>query len=74
MNNAEIWQAVLGELELSISKANFVTWFKNTGIVSIQDGLVVLCVPSAFALAWFEKKYNQMIVKSLERIMGKPVR
>lgn len=74
MNNAEIWQAVLGELELSISKANFVTWFKNTGIVSIQDGLVVLCVPSAFALAWFEKKYNQMIIKSLERIMGKPVR
>ena len=74
MNNTEIWQAVLAELELSISKANFVTWFRNTGIVSIQDGQVVLCVPSTFARAWFEKKYNQMIIKSLERIMGKPVR
>lgn len=74
MNNNEIWQAVLSELELSISKANFVTWFKNTGIVSIQEGQVVLCVPNTFARAWFEKKYNQMIIKSMERIMGKPVR
>ncbi|MFA5127701.1 MAG: chromosomal replication initiator protein DnaA [Patescibacteria group bacterium] len=74
MNNAEIWQAVLGELELSISKANFVTWFKNTGIITVQDGQVILCVPNNFAQAWFEKKYHQMIIKSLERIMGKPVR
>ncbi|MDD2758172.1 MAG: chromosomal replication initiator protein DnaA [Patescibacteria group bacterium] len=74
MNNIEIWQAVLSELELSISKANFITWFKNTGIVSIQEGQVMLCVPNAFARAWFEKKYHQTIIKSLERIVGKPVR
>lgn len=74
MNNTEVWQAVLSELELSISKANFITWFKNTGIVSIQDGQVLLCVPNTFARAWFEKKYHQTIIKSLERIMGKPIR
>jgi len=74
MNNNEIWQAVLAELELTISKANFITWFKNTGIVSIQEGQVLLCVPNTFARAWFEKKYHQMIIKSMERILGKPVR
>lgn len=74
MNNVEIWQAVLAELELSISKASFITWFKNTGIASVQEGQVILCVPNTFAQAWFEKKYHQMIIKSLERIMGKPVR
>lgn len=74
MNNTEIWQAVLSELELSISKANFITWFKNTGIVSVEEGQVVLCVPNTFARAWFEKKYHHMIIKSLERILGKPIR
>jgi len=74
MNNTEVWQAVLSELELSISKANFITWFKNTGIVSIQEGQVLLCVPNTFARAWFEKKYHQIIIRSLERIMGKPIR
>ncbi len=74
MSNHEIWQAVLAELELSISKPNFVTWFKNTDIVSYQDGCVVVCVPNEFNRAWMEKKYNQMIVKSLERVTGKPIK
>ena len=74
MNNTEVWQAVLAELELSISKANFITWFKNTGIVAIFDGQVVLCVPNTFAKAWLEKKYHQMVIKSLERITERPIK
>lgn len=74
MSNSEVWQAVLAELELSISKANFITWFKNTGIVAFNQGQVILCVPNAFTRAWLEKKYHHTIITSLERITGKPVR
>jgi chromosomal replication initiator protein len=74
MTNHELWQTVLAELELSISKANFITWFKNTGIISSQDGQVLLCVPNAFTRAWLEKKYHQTLIRSLERISGKPIR
>ncbi len=76
MNNHEIWQAVLAELELSpkISKPNFNTWFKNTGIAKLQDGEVEILVASTFNKAWLEKKYHQMIVASLERVVGKPVK
>src|SRR3989339_284892 len=38
MNNEQLWQAVLGEIELSLSRANFTTWFKNTFISSFEDG------------------------------------
>src|SRR3989344_4054807 len=74
MTNNELWQAVLAELELSISRANFVTWFKNTGIISNREGLVILCVPNAFTKAWLEKKYHQIVIKSLERITEKPIK
>lgn len=74
MNNAELWQAVLAELELGISKANFITWFKNTGIVSFDGGHAMLCVPNAFTQSWLEKKYHQLIIKSIERITGKPIK
>ena len=74
MNNNDTWQAVLAELEVSISRANFVTWFKNTGIISLQQGQVLLCVPNAFTKAWLEKKYHPDIVRSLERITGKPIK
>lgn len=74
MTNNEIWQAVLSELELSISKANFNTWFKNTGICSFTEGQVVLCAPNTFTQAWIEKKHHHQIIQSLERITGMPIK
>jgi len=74
MTNNEIWQAVLSELELTISKANFNTWFKNTGIVSFNDGHVILCVPNTFNQAWIEKKHHHQIIQSLERITALPIK
>ncbi len=74
MTNHEIWQAVLGEIELTISKANFNAWFQGTGISTYDNGRVVVCVPSTFAKGWFEKKYHTNIIKAIERVTGKPVK
>lgn len=74
MTNYEIWQAVLAEFELSISKANFTTWFGNTGISNFENGHVTVCVPNTFAKSWLEKKYHSDLVKSLERVTGKPIK
>ncbi len=74
MTNYEIWQAVLAEFELSISKANFTTWFGNTGISNFENGHATVCVPNTFAKSWLEKKYHSDLVKSLERVTGKPIK
>ncbi len=52
----QLWQSALGELELSISKANFTTWFKNTFIIAVDGDSAVIGVPNAFTKAWLEKK------------------
>jgi len=65
MTNQEIWQIILGEIELSISKANFITWFKSTSIVSNKDGKIVIGVPNGFTKEWLENKYNKLIFKAL---------
>ena len=65
MTNEELWQVALGEIELSISKANFSTWFKNTTILSNEKGRVVIGVPNGFAKEWLENKYNVHILKAL---------
>lgn len=66
MTNEELWQAALGEIELSISKANFVTWFKNTTILSNKDGQVTIGVPNGFAKEWLENKYQSYVLKALQ--------
>ncbi len=68
MTNEELWKAALGEIELSISKANFITWFKNTSILSVQEGRVSIAVPNGFAKEWLENKYNLYILRALRNI------
>ena len=45
MNTKELWEKCLAEVELSISKANFTTWFKNTSITKEDGGIVCVGVP-----------------------------
>lgn len=63
-----LWQAVLGELEVSISRANFATWFKHTSIIDNEHGQVVIAVPNIFTKEWLEKKYDGDIRKALTRV------
>ncbi len=74
MDTRQLWQGTLAELELSLSKANFTTWFKNTAIASFDEGRVIVSVPNAFTQTWFEKKYNSKIMKALQRLAGIQIR
>lgn len=63
-----LWQTVLGEIELSVSRATYVTWFKNTELVRQDDeGRVTVAVPNIFAKQQFESKFNPQIKASLEK-------
>ncbi len=68
MTSEQIWQAVLGEIELSLSRANFVTWFKDTYISSFENDRVIVCVPNAFVKKWLEEKYHKNILSALESV------
>lgn len=70
MTNEDLWRAALGEIELSISKANFITWFKNTSILSNENGKVLIGVPNGFAKEWLENKYNLYILRALRNIQS----
>ena len=74
MNTQQIWQSVLGELELSLSKANFTTWFKGTFILDVEDTKVIIGVPNAFTKSWLEKKYNSDILKAIRNITEANIR
>lgn len=66
-NSSGLWQAVLGEIELSVSRANFVTWFKNTELISNHEGQLIVAVPNIFAKRQFEDKFNTVIQNTLTK-------
>ncbi len=78
----EIWKAVLGEMELLLSRAHFTTWFKNTNIITRDQNSVTVSVPNGFVKEWLENKFNRQILSSVRKfsneirevkyIVGKP--
>lgn len=67
MQPGVLWQTVLGEIELSVSHGNFVTWFKNTSLLKHEDDSLVVGVPNIFIKQQLEKKYGDLITKTLDK-------
>lgn len=65
--SATIWNAVLAEIEVSVSRASYATWFKNTELTSVSNDQVVVSVPNIFAKQQLEVKYD----KTLRELLSK---
>lgn len=61
----QLWEAVLGELELQLTRANFTTWFKNTFPIDLADGTLVVGVPGNFHKSYLESNCYAKISKAL---------
>ena len=68
----DIWQAVLGEIEVSLSRGSYVTWFKNTCLLKQNEDLTVIGVSNIFVKQHLEKKYGDLIIATLRK-QGVPV-
>ena len=68
MDNKKLWDSVLVEMELSLSKPNFNTWFKDTYISKQEEGTVFVSVPNAFVEDWLSNKFHNTILKVLRTL------
>ncbi len=70
MDAKQVWRAALGELQVSLSPANFETWLKETALVAVDDNRFRVAVPNGFAKDWLETRYRSLISQTLARIVG----
>ena len=64
----KLWDDALVNIELSITSANFKTWFRDTQIISLEDGTITLGVPSVFVRDWVQDKFQALILKTLREL------
>ncbi|MDB5184889.1 MAG: chromosomal replication initiation protein DnaA [Candidatus Saccharibacteria bacterium] len=65
MQKDSLWQAVLGEIELSVSRGNYVTYFKNTRLLKYDAATATIGVPNVFLRGTLERKYAGLIRETL---------
>jgi chromosomal replication initiator protein len=74
MQDDRLWQAVLGEVELSVSHGNYVTWFKNTRLLKFKDNVLTIGAPNVFVKQQLEHKYGDLITELLTKNHVSPER
>ena len=70
MDAKQVWRAALGELQVSLSPANYETWLRDTSLVDVDDQRFRIAVPNGFAKDWLETRYRSLISQTLARVVG----
>ncbi len=70
MDDNKIWESALASIKLSISKANFNTWFRDIGLKEMdkKNNIAVIAVPSEFIKKWLSEKFDSLILKHIIRL------
>jgi len=69
----EIWEAVLGQLQLQVNKPNYDTWLGDTTGISCQDDIFTVGVPNIFVAEWLRNRLYSLIQRTLVSVAGRAV-
>lgn len=67
-SQGEIWQVVLGQLELSISSANFRTWIKTLRLGEVDGSIATIYTPNIMSKNYVEKNFKLSILEALQAV------
>ncbi|MBN1137316.1 MAG: hypothetical protein JXM73_12075 [Anaerolineae bacterium] len=72
---AQVWDAVLKELELEVTRATFDTWLRGARLVAYDadGGLFTVAVGNGYAADWLTHRLDPAIRRALARVAGRPV-
>ncbi len=69
-----LWKGVLGELEVSVSGANFKTWFSNSILLKVDRTTVTVGVANAFTIEWIKNHFEVDLLKILNKHLEQQIK
>lgn len=72
-NTQAVWEKVLTDVKLEVSSANYLTLFKQTGLVDLTGESATIAAPSLMIIDLLQKRFLPIIKSSLEKHVGKEI-
>jgi len=66
-DNDALWKKVLGEIETEVSRANYLTLFKSTALLSLKDQTASIAAPSTMIIDLLQKRFYEVIKKTVDK-------
>ncbi len=69
----ELWKSILAEIEVQVSKPQYITFFKGTSLVSLENSIATISSPTHMTADYIEKRYYSIIKQSLDKKTGENI-
>jgi chromosomal replication initiator protein len=69
--NTELWTKILTEIELEVSRANFLTLFKRTQLLSVEGSTLTVAAPSTMIIDLLQRRFYDVIKKAADKHLKK---
>ncbi len=70
MNNNVLWKKTLDEIQIEVSGVVFNSFFKNTKLLKIEEGLAHIVCPNNGVLFMLKNKYQSLVLKTIKKYGG----
>src|SRR5262249_38669135 len=70
----QLWQAVLGDLQVRLSRNAFDNWLRPTTIVGFADDVATVAAANTFGASTLQARYAGDIERVMSDIVGRPIR
>jgi chromosomal replication initiator protein len=72
-NAPAIWEAALGQLQVSVNKPNYDTWLRDTIGLCFNGETFVVGANSDFKTEWLDVRMRKVVLQALARVIGRAV-
>jgi len=74
MQATQLWQTVLGDLQVRLPKTAFEQWLRQTNLVGFTDDIATIAAANTFSASTLRARYAGQIERALSDIVGRPIR
>jgi len=68
MNTKDLWLSIIKNMLEELGHAQIITWFKNTTILTLKDGVITIGLPTEFFLKWHAGNFSKTTLKAAQEI------
>ena len=73
MSAKQLWEAVLGRLQVQVTRPAFDTWLQGTSGIALTDRRLLVGVPTSFAAECLERRMYQLIDSAVATVARTPL-
>jgi chromosomal replication initiator protein len=73
MDAKQLWQTVLGELQVRLSRTAFDNWLRQTTLIAFADDVATVAAANTFSASTLQSRYQTQVERVLSDIVGRPI-